>query len=65
MTRMECQALERKLKQIRRLALEPTDPHTQERLAQMIEELEFQLQEGSPDDRLNEKARGNHPMGII
>jgi hypothetical protein len=45
MTRMDRQALERKLEQTRRLALEPTDPHTQERLAQMIEELEFQLQD--------------------
>jgi TATA-binding protein-associated factor Taf7 len=45
MTRMHRQALERKLEQTRRLALEPTDPLTQERLAQMIEELEFQLQD--------------------
>jgi hypothetical protein len=43
--RMNCQALERKLEQTRRLALEPTDPLTWERLAQMIEELEFQLQD--------------------
>jgi hypothetical protein len=45
MTRMDCRALERKLEQTRRLALEPTDPLTRERLAQMIEELEFQLRE--------------------
>jgi hypothetical protein len=37
--------LERKLAQARRLALEPTDPLTRERLAQLIEELEFQLQD--------------------
>jgi hypothetical protein len=43
--RMNCQALERKLERTRRLALEPTDPLTWERLAQMIEELEFQLQD--------------------
>jgi hypothetical protein len=43
MTRMDRQALERKLEHTRRVALEPTDPLTRERLAQMIEELEFQL----------------------
>jgi hypothetical protein len=37
--------LDRKLAQARRLALEPTDPLTRERLAQLIEELEFQLQD--------------------
>ena len=37
--------LNRKLAQARRLALEPTDPLTRERLAQLIEDLEFQLQE--------------------
>jgi hypothetical protein len=42
MTREE---LDRKLAQARRLALEPTDPLTRERLAQLIEELEFQLQD--------------------
>jgi hypothetical protein len=36
--------LERKLAQAYRLALEPTDPLTSERVAQLIEELEFQLQ---------------------
>jgi len=45
MTRMDRQALERKLEHTRRLALEPTDPLTLERLAQMIEELEFQLRD--------------------
>ena len=54
MTRMHRQALVRKLEQTRRLALEPTDPLTRERLAQMIEELEFQLQERSSDNRLRE-----------
>jgi hypothetical protein len=44
MTRMDRQALERKLEQTRRLALEPSDPATREKLAQRIEELEFQLQ---------------------
>jgi hypothetical protein len=43
MTRANRQTLERKLEQARRLALEPTDPLTRERLAQLIEELEFQL----------------------
>ena len=43
MTRMRRVVLERKLEQARRLALEPTDPLTRERLAQIIEELEFQL----------------------
>ena len=45
MTRMRRVELERKLEQSRRLALEPTDPLTRERLAQIIEELEFQLQD--------------------
>jgi hypothetical protein len=44
MTRVR-HVLERKLEQARRLALEPTDPLTRERLAQLIEELEFQLQD--------------------
>ena len=44
MTRLRRAVLERKLEQTRRLALEPTDPLTRERLAQMIEELEIQLQ---------------------
>jgi hypothetical protein len=37
--------LERRLAQARRLALEPTDPLTTERIAQTIEELELQLQD--------------------
>jgi hypothetical protein len=45
MTRMDRRALERKLEQTRRLALEPNDPLTREKLAQMIEDLEFQLQD--------------------
>jgi hypothetical protein len=45
MTRLQREILERKLAQALRLALEPTDPLSRERLAQMIEELEFQLQE--------------------
>ena len=45
MTRLQREIVERKLAQALRLALEPTDPLTRERLAQMIEELEFQLQE--------------------
>ena len=43
MTRSDRQAPE--LEQTRRLALEPTDPLTRERLAQKIEELEFQLRD--------------------
>jgi hypothetical protein len=45
MTRAERHELDRKLEQARRLALEPTDPLTRERLAQLIEELEFQLKD--------------------
>ena len=45
MTRLQREILERKLAQALRLALEPTDPLSRERLAQVIEELEFQLQE--------------------
>jgi hypothetical protein len=45
MTRRHREELDRKLAQARRLALEPTDPLTRERLAQLIEELEFQLQD--------------------
>jgi hypothetical protein len=45
MTRAERQELDRKLHQARRLALEPTDPVTRERLAQLIEELESRLQD--------------------
>jgi TATA-binding protein-associated factor Taf7 len=45
MTRAHYRELERKLEQARRLAMEPTDPLTRERLAQLIEELEFQLRD--------------------
>ena len=45
MTRMIRHELERKLEQARRLAMEPTDALTRERLAQIIEELEFRLQD--------------------
>jgi hypothetical protein len=48
MMRMDRQALKRKLEYTRRVALEPTDPLTRERLAQMIEELEFQLLAPTP-----------------
>ena len=53
MTRRQREELNRKLAQARRLALEPTDPVTLERLAQWIEELEFRLQSRarSPDYR--------------
>jgi hypothetical protein len=44
MNRRNRTELERKLAQAHRLALEPADPLTIERLAQLIEELEFQLQ---------------------
>jgi hypothetical protein len=43
MTRRYREDLNRKLAQVRRLALEPTDPLTRESLAQRIEDLEFQL----------------------
>jgi len=46
MTRREHKELEQKLVQTRRLALEPTDPLTLEQLAQLIEDLEFQLEAG-------------------
>jgi len=45
MTRMSREGVEQKLAQARRLALESNDPLTEERLAQMIEELELQLQD--------------------
>ena len=41
MMRRERKELEHKLAQTRRLAQEPTDPFTRERLAQLIEDLEF------------------------
>jgi hypothetical protein len=43
MTRANRRELERRLEQARRLAMEPTDPLTRERLAQLVEELEFHL----------------------
>ncbi len=45
MTRKAREELSRKLAQVRRLALEPTDPLTRERLAELIEELEYRLQD--------------------
>jgi len=48
MTRMRRVEVERKLEQARRLALEPAAPLTRERLAQLIEELEFQTGGKSP-----------------
>ena len=45
MRRWDREELERKLAQAHRLALEPTDPLTQERIAQMVEDLEVQLRE--------------------
>ena len=44
MTRRDRDELNRKLAQARRLALEPSDPLTRERIAQWIEELDFRLQ---------------------
>ena len=44
MYRRHREELERKLAQAIRLALEPTDPLTRERQAQLVEDLEFQLQ---------------------
>jgi hypothetical protein len=43
MTRRDREELNRKLAQAPRLALEPSDPLTRERLAELIEELEFRL----------------------
>jgi hypothetical protein len=45
MNRRSRDELNRKLAQAYRLALEPTDPLTRERLAQSIEELEARLQD--------------------
>jgi len=45
MDRKQHAELVRRLTQARRLALEPHDPLTRERLAQLIEELELQLQD--------------------
>ena len=65
MKRIVRQALERKLEQTRRLALEPVDLQTRERLAEMIEELEFRLQTRSNHNGSWEEARHNHYTGII
>jgi hypothetical protein len=46
MMRRERKELEHKLAQTRKLAQEPTDPFTRERLAQLIEDFEFQLEAG-------------------
>jgi hypothetical protein len=43
MTRREHEELQRKLARARKLALEPTDMLAQERAAQAIEDLEYQL----------------------
>jgi hypothetical protein len=43
MTRREHEELQRKLARARKLALEPTDILSQERAAQAIEDLEYQL----------------------
>ncbi len=43
MTRRHHEELERRLAQARRLAMEPNDRLTGERLAQLIEELELEL----------------------
>jgi len=69
MTRANRLELERKLEQARRLAMEPTDPLTRERLAQLIEELEFQLRDRvrSPSPRrasLLSEAKQN-PLPIV
>jgi hypothetical protein len=45
MNRRYREELNRKLAQARRLALEPSDRLTRERLAQLIEDLEVQLQD--------------------
>jgi hypothetical protein len=45
MNRRDREELERRLAQARRLAREPSDPLTGERLARLVEELEYQLQD--------------------
>ena len=45
MDRRQREELNRRLAQARRLALEPSDPLTRERLAQLMGDLEFQLQD--------------------
>lgn len=41
--------LQRRLEQSRRLAAEPNDPVTRERLEQLVKDLEEQLQQPKPD----------------
>jgi hypothetical protein len=66
MTRAARKALERKLEQIRRLALEPTDARARKELTQIIEELEFRIQDGSAESRgggradLHQHLRGDN-----
>jgi hypothetical protein len=45
MDRNQHEELDRRLAQARRLALEPHDPLTRERLAELIEDLELQLRD--------------------
>jgi hypothetical protein len=45
MTRQDREELNRRLAQARRFALEPSAPLTRERVAQLIEDLEFQFQD--------------------
>ena len=45
MNRKDREELLRRLAQARRLALEPSDPLTRERLAQLVEDLEMRLHE--------------------
>jgi hypothetical protein len=45
MDRNQREELERRLSQARRLALEPTDAVSRERIARFVEELERELQE--------------------
>jgi AraC-like DNA-binding protein len=45
MDRRQRAELDRRLEQARRLALEPHDPLTRERLAQLIDDLELELQD--------------------
>ena len=46
MTRRERKELEEKLAEAHKLALEPADAFTRERLAQLIEDLEYRLLAG-------------------
>jgi hypothetical protein len=54
--------LERKLVQARRLAMEPNDSLTRERLAQLIEEIELQLHNAhGPQNPQTSIARSDQP----